>query len=106
MKRFLFLVTAHERENVDTYNEVTLYSKIYDYNPTDLEYVPTDSDNAPYFLPVRHLASRITDKWQLDDGEDYVGTTYCQYVHYPDPDDNRYLLAALYALDEYDCIVR
>jgi len=47
-------------------------------------------------MPFRH--------WSIDDGDDVVGCTYCQYVSY---DDNKedYLLASWYEVDEDDCII-
>lgn len=40
-------------------------------------------------------------KWEYDDGDDVIGTNYCQYAAYTEPNDcTHYLLASWYAIDE------
>lgn len=40
-------------------------------------------------------------EWQIDDGEDVIGTDYVQYVCYPDKKDSKnYVLAVYQQIDE------
>lgn len=88
MAKFNFSITAHVNNGA-----MVIYSKDYVFNVTQFNSVLT---LAELCMPFRH--------WSIDDGDDVVGCTYCQYVSY---DDNKedYLLASWYEVDEDDCII-
>lgn len=86
-KKFSASITAHVGDEV-----MLIWEKDYIWNVTAF------LEN----MPVLTLARRNCRfaEWEIDDGEDEIGTEYCQYVFYPDKNHmENYLLFVWTAFD-------
>lgn len=88
MARFKFIVTAHVGNDA-----MRICSREYDWNITDI------ANENPIYKMVK-IFMPFTSTWELDDGEDETGTTYCQYVSYDKHNKDKYLLAVWVGVDE------
>lgn len=91
MAKFIFNISAHVSSNNGNENIMDVFVMETNVNNTLLI-----NDDKPV-LQMAKAVMPLTD-WDIDDGDDNNGTTYCQYVAYTD--GNNYLLASWNEIDE------
>jgi len=89
MAKFNFSITAHIGNDM-----MLICSKDFDFNVSKV--APHDSH------PVYEMCKIMMGfkEWTFDDGDDFGGTTYCQYVSYDKDNRDNYLLAVWTELDQ------
>lgn len=90
MARFNFMITVHVGNDLD--NVMVVASQDFDMNFTTMFDKTPILKMAQGYMGFRH--------WQLDDGADVPGTSYCQYVSYNEDKNEGYILASWNELDE------
>lgn len=101
MRKFQILITANTKND-----SVLIYHETITLNEEQAErgFTAYPGQRHPFrswlksYMPL--------NDWQLDDGEDTDGSTYCQYVDYTGTDMDKYLLAAWNEIDPItECII-
>lgn len=91
MAKFIFNISAHVSSNNGNENIMDVFVMETNVNNTLLI-----NDDKPV-LQMAKAVMPLTD-WDIDDGDDNNGTTYCQYVAYTD--GSSYMLASWNEIDE------